>query len=75
MGDFTPTERQFNRLIPPAPERERPPSEPKSRLNDLLGFAKREIADAEEELSEREFANYCAILIIALTAKHLPENE
>ena len=52
-----------------------PTTDPLSRLNDLIAWAKREIADAEEELGEREFANYCAILIIHLTAKHIEENE
>lgn len=47
----------------------------KTRLQHLLYFAKTEIEEAEQELNEREFANYCAILLIYLTAKHLPENE
>lgn len=76
MGDFTPTERQTSRALPPAPPvRPRGTPAPKTRLQALVGFAKREFEDAEEELGEREFAVYCAILIIALTAKHLPENE
>ncbi len=48
-----------------------------SRLNNLLYHAKKEVSEAEDELGSdsREFANYCAILLIYLTSKHLPENE
>lgn len=75
MGDYTPSQGFTDRSLPPEPDRPKPERPPRSRLNDLLGFAKREIEDAEEELNEREFANYCAILIINLTAKHIEENE